>query len=97
MPALMKGRSRKAGLPLGSFVHIGKRKKGDVHVTVIEYNEREFRRRAVTTGAECADLRVIPNLKLNRSLAIFLDQFTGYAIGQVAKYYAVGKIRIRCN
>jgi magnesium transporter len=53
----MKGRSRKAGLPPGSLVHIGKRKRGDVKVTVIHYNEGEHRVRQAATSAECATLR----------------------------------------
>ncbi len=53
MSRLMKGRSGKAGLPPGSLVHIGRRKKGEVKVTLIEYDEAQVQRTEIGNVAEC--------------------------------------------
>ncbi|MGE5239735.1 MAG: magnesium/cobalt transporter CorA [Chloroflexota bacterium] len=53
MSRLMKGRSGKAGLPPGSLVHIGRRKKGEVKVTLIEYDETQFQRTEIGNVDEC--------------------------------------------
>lgn len=45
MAKLFKTRSRKAGLPPGSLVHVGERKPGDVECRVIRYARRLFEER----------------------------------------------------
>jgi len=53
MTRLMKKRSKKAGLPPGSLVHIGEKKSGDVEITIIDYDESHFEEKVVTTIEEC--------------------------------------------
>jgi len=48
-----KRRSRKAGLPPGTLVHIGERKTEQVKITVVEYDEAVFRARQTDSVEEC--------------------------------------------
>jgi magnesium transporter len=49
MRRLTKSRSAKAGLPPGTFVHIGERKAEQVRITVMEYDEAQFREQQLAT------------------------------------------------
>lgn len=42
MPRLIKRISKKAGLPPGSLVHIGKRKVEKTRITIMDYDEGQF-------------------------------------------------------
>lgn len=53
----VKKRSRKAGLPPGSLVHIGEIYRENAHVTVFNYDEDTVRERVVHTVDECVALR----------------------------------------
>ncbi len=53
MPKLVKKRSRKAGLPPGSLVHIGERREEKIRITAIEYDERNFREKDIGVPEEC--------------------------------------------
>lgn len=48
-----KRRSRKAGLPPGTLVHIGERKAEQVRITVVQYSEANFRTRQTGSVEEC--------------------------------------------
>jgi magnesium transporter len=48
-----KRRSKKAGLPPGTLVHIGEKKLEAVRITVIDYDERNFQEKQVATVEEC--------------------------------------------
>ena len=62
MPKLIKKRSKKAGLPPGTLVHIGEKKAGELKVTVIDYNETQFQEREIKTIEECFVFRDKPTV-----------------------------------
>ena len=47
MPRLIKRRSKKVGLPPGTFVHIGEQKAEEVRITVIDYDEAHFQEQEI--------------------------------------------------
>ena len=53
MPTLIPKRSRKAGLPPGSLVHIGGRRAGEPTVSVLSYDEAGFEERQAASLTEC--------------------------------------------
>jgi magnesium transporter len=53
MPELIKKRSRKAGLPPGTLIHIGEKKTKELKITVIDYEETHFEEREVKRVEEC--------------------------------------------
>ncbi len=53
MLAMFRRRSKKAGLPPGTLVHVGEKKTDKVKVTVTGYKEAEFGEREVETIEEC--------------------------------------------
>jgi len=46
-------RSKKAGLPPGTLVHIGEEKTGEIKIAVMDYNETEFQEKEMTSIEEC--------------------------------------------
>jgi magnesium transporter len=57
MAKLMKKRSRKAGLPPGSLVHIGETITGEVKIAVIDYQGTHFEEKQIKTVEECFPLK----------------------------------------
>jgi magnesium transporter len=53
MARLVKQRSRKAGLPPGTLIHIGAKKTEEPKITVIDYDEARFQEREIKTIEEC--------------------------------------------
>ena len=53
MPKLMKKRSRKAGLPPGTLIHIGERKTEEVKITIMDYDETQLQEKEAKTFDEC--------------------------------------------
>jgi len=53
MPKLVKKRSKKAGLPPGSLVHIGDKRIEKVKITVIDYDEKHLQEKEVKSAEEC--------------------------------------------
>jgi magnesium transporter len=53
MLRLIKKRSKKAGLPPGTLVHIGEQKVEEVRITVIDYDEAHFQEEEIATVEEC--------------------------------------------
>jgi magnesium transporter len=53
MPRLIKKRSRKAGLPPGTLVHIGEQKAEEVRIAVIDYDEARFQEKEIKMVEEC--------------------------------------------
>ena len=62
MTKLIKKRSRKAGLPPGTLVHIGEKKTGEVKIAVIDYDEANFQESEVGTVEECFSFREKPTV-----------------------------------
>ena len=62
MPRLIKKRSRKAGLPPGTLVHIGEQKAEEVRITVIDYDEARFQEKEIETVEECFPFKDKPNV-----------------------------------
>jgi len=53
MPTLIKKRSKKAGLPPGSLIHIGEKKAEIPKITVMDYDEAHFQEKEIKTIEEC--------------------------------------------
>lgn len=53
MAKLYKKRSKKAGLPPGTLIHVGEKKTEKVKITIIEYDEMHFQEREAKTIEEC--------------------------------------------
>jgi len=53
MGRVTKGRSKKAGLPPGTLIHIGARKVQEPKITILDYDENQFHEREVTAIEEC--------------------------------------------
>ncbi|MDO9289619.1 MAG: magnesium/cobalt transporter CorA [Thermodesulfovibrionales bacterium] len=62
MPELIKKRSRKAGLPPGSLIHIGDKKKEEVKITVIDYDEGSFQEKVIAEIQECFTFKDKPTV-----------------------------------
>ena len=53
MRRFIKKRSKKAGLPPGTLIHIGEPRSGEVRTTVVEYDEGHFQEREWDTPEGC--------------------------------------------
>ena len=53
MPKLIKKRSKKAGLPPGTLVHIGEKKAETLKITIMDYDEVHFEEKEIKTIDEC--------------------------------------------
>jgi magnesium transporter len=53
MSRFIKKRSKKVGLPPGSLVPLGEEKTGKVTISILNYDEKQFQEREVTTVEEC--------------------------------------------
>ncbi|MFH0811311.1 MAG: magnesium/cobalt transporter CorA [Pseudomonadota bacterium] len=62
MPSLVKKRSKKAGLPPGTLVHIGEQKVEKTRITVISYDETQFQEQEAATIEEILPLRYTSNV-----------------------------------
>jgi len=51
----IKKRSKKAGLPPGTMVHIGERKEEKVKITIIDYDAKKFTEKEAKSVEECAE------------------------------------------
>ena len=49
MPRLIKRRSKKAGFPPGTLVHIGEKKSETPKITIIDYDEASFQEKEIKT------------------------------------------------
>lgn len=83
MPRLAPKRSRKAGLPPGTPVHLGERKSETTRLTLLHYDEQHAVEQEVKTARECLALRDTPGVSwINvtglhevETLAQFADAF----------------------
>jgi len=62
MPQSVKKRSRKAGLPPGTLVHVGERKTERIKISVFDYNEAGVEEREVRTVEECFPFKDKPTV-----------------------------------
>ncbi len=62
MPKLIKKRSRKAGLPPGTLVHIGEKKTEALKITIMDYDEGHFQERETKTVEECFAFKDTPGV-----------------------------------
>jgi len=53
MPKMIKRRSKKAGLPPGTLVHIGEKKAEVSKINVMDYDEAHFQEKEIKTIEEC--------------------------------------------
>ena len=54
MPRPVKKRSKKAGLPPGTPVHIGERRSETTRITLFDYDEQQMEEKEITSAKECA-------------------------------------------
>jgi len=57
-----KRRSKKAGLPPGTLIHIGEKKAETVRITVIDYDEQNFQEKQVANIEECFPFKATPTV-----------------------------------
>jgi magnesium transporter len=62
MATMIKKRSKKAGLPPGTLVHIGEKRAEESKITVIDYDEANFQEREVKAVEECFAFRDKPSV-----------------------------------
>jgi len=53
MPKLIKKRSKKAGLPPGTLIHIGEKKVEEPKITIFDFDDQHFEEREVKALEEC--------------------------------------------
>ncbi len=53
MPKLIKKRSKKAGLPPGTLIHIGEKKVEEPKITIFDYDDQHYEEREVKALEEC--------------------------------------------
>jgi magnesium transporter len=61
-PRLVKYRSKKAGLPPGTLIHVGEKKVQDVRITYIDYDQQHFEEKQVPTVEECFRFKATPSV-----------------------------------
>lgn len=62
MLKLIKRRSKKAGLPPGTLVHIGEKKTERAKITIIDYDEAQFQEKEAKTIEECFPFKDEPTV-----------------------------------
>ncbi|MBI3591095.1 MAG: magnesium/cobalt transporter CorA [Candidatus Melainabacteria bacterium] len=62
MPALIKKRSRKAGLPPGTLIHIGEKKTEKTKITLFDYDELHIDEKEVKNIEECLSFKDKPTV-----------------------------------
>jgi len=62
MLKLIKKRSKKAGLPPGTLVHIGEKKGERLKITVMDYDEAHFQEKEIRTIEECFTFKDAPTV-----------------------------------
>jgi magnesium transporter len=62
MAKLVNKRSKKAGLPPGSVVHVGERKAESVRITLIDYDEANYKQQDITEIEQCFALKATPTV-----------------------------------
>ena len=62
MPRLIKKRSKKSGLLPGTLVHIGEKRKEDVNIFVIDYDEATVHEAELKAIEECIPLKEKPTV-----------------------------------
>src|SRR4030067_389894 len=62
MPKLTKKRSQTAGLPPGTLIHIGERKREVPQITILDYDEAQFQERETKSIEECFHFKEKPTV-----------------------------------
>jgi len=62
MPKLIKKRSKKAGLPPGTLVHIGNKRVEKVKISIIDYDEKQFQEKEIKDIKECFSYKDTPTM-----------------------------------
>jgi magnesium transporter len=62
MLKLTKKRSQKAGLPPGTLIHIGEKKREVPKITILDYDETQFQEREAKSVEECFPLKEKPTV-----------------------------------
>ena len=62
MQKLTKKRSKKVGLPPGSLIHIGEKKKEGTKISIQDYDETNFQEKEAKTIDECFLLKDKPTV-----------------------------------
>ena len=58
----LKRHSKKAGLPPGTLVHIGEKKTESVRITYLDYDEKNFQEKQVSSIEECFSFKETPTV-----------------------------------
>jgi magnesium transporter len=60
MPRFAKKRSHKAGSSPGTLIHIGEKRKDEVRVSLLDYDEKQFQEREISSMEEVFPLKDLP-------------------------------------
>ena len=62
MPRVITKRSKKAGLPPGTLIHIGEKKAEKVRIRILDYDESQFEEKEAKTVEECFPFKDTPTI-----------------------------------
>lgn len=62
MPRLIKQRSKKAGLPPGTLVHIGEKKRERTKISILDYDELHYQEKEIEAIDECLAFKDKPTV-----------------------------------
>src|SRR3972149_3958985 len=62
MPKFFRKRSKKAGLPPGTLIHLGEKKIEKARITIIDYDETHFQEKEAKTVEECFPFKDVPTV-----------------------------------
>ncbi|MBA4349396.1 MAG: magnesium and cobalt transport protein CorA [Thermodesulfovibrio sp.] len=62
MPKLIKERSKKAGLPPGTLIHIGEKKTGEARINIIDYDGTHLQEKEIKKLDECIQYKDKPTV-----------------------------------
>jgi len=59
---MIKKKSKKAGLPPGTLIHVGNKRDEKIKITIVDYNEEQFQEKEVKTIKECFPYKEKPTV-----------------------------------
>ena len=62
MPRVITKRSKKAGLPPGTLIHIGEKKAEKVRIRILDYDESQFEEKEAKTVEDCFPFKDTPTI-----------------------------------
>src|SRR4030042_1764612 len=97
MPKLMKKRSRKAGLPPGTLIHIGEKKTEEIKITIMDYDESQFQEKEAKSYDDRNNEIITEQISLimGRNFVLSFQENIGDVFDQIRERIRSGKGKIR--